>query len=184
LTSAVPELVLPTPRVRRSFLDAMAEFSAEGRGGPPDYTMVGRELRHFGPTWQTPEGFAAYVESMLAESREETPRPDGFVPSTTWWWVEGDEYLGRIAVRHRLTNWLREVGGHIGYDVRPSARRQGHATAMLRAVMPLAAGLGVNPALVTCDVDNIASRRVIEANKGELEDERNGKLRFWVPAPE
>jgi predicted acetyltransferase len=35
--------------------------------------------------------------------------------------------------------------------------------------------------LVTCDVTNTGSRKVIEANGGVLEDERDGKLRFWVP---
>jgi predicted acetyltransferase len=35
--------------------------------------------------------------------------------------------------------------------------------------------------LVTCDDDNVASRRVIEANGGRLEDVRGHKLRFWVP---
>jgi predicted acetyltransferase len=35
--------------------------------------------------------------------------------------------------------------------------------------------------LITCDVDNIASRRVIEHNGGVLEDQREQKLRFWAP---
>jgi predicted acetyltransferase len=89
--------------------------------------------------------------------------------------------LGRIAIRHRLTPQLREVGGHIGYDVRPSARRCGRATAMLRAALPVARTLGIESALVTCDVDNVASRTVIERNGGMLEDQRGDKLRFWVP---
>jgi predicted acetyltransferase len=59
------------------------------------------------------------------------------VPCTTLWWVDGPAHLGRIAIRHRLTPWLREVAGHIGYDVRPSARRRGHATAMLAAALPV-----------------------------------------------
>ena len=46
-----------------------------------------------------------------------------WVLTSTRWWVEGEQYLGRIAVRHELNDFLREVGGHIGYDVRPSARR-------------------------------------------------------------
>jgi predicted acetyltransferase len=97
------------------------------------------------------------------------------------WWVHDEEYLGRIAVRHRLTPQLREVGGHIGYDVRRSARRRGHATAMLRAALPIARRLGIESALVTCDVDNYASRKVIERNGGVLGDQRGDKLRFWVP---
>ena len=52
---------------------------------------------------------------------------------------------------------------------------------MLTQSLPIAGALGIDPALVTCDLDNTASRKVIEAAGGELEDERHGKLRFWVP---
>jgi predicted acetyltransferase len=76
---------------------------------------------------------------------------------------------------------LLESAGHIGYDVAPAARRQGHGTAMLRAALPIAAKLGLSQALITCDVDNIGSRRIIEANGGRLEDVRSGKLRYRVP---
>jgi predicted acetyltransferase len=54
---------------------------------------------------------------------------------------------------------------------------------MLRKARIVAHGLGIERALVTCDVDNIGSRAVIERNGGVLEDERAGKLRFWVPTP-
>jgi predicted acetyltransferase len=176
----MPELTLPVVAVKDSFLAAMAEFVAEGRGTDLDDSMVGREIAEYGPTWTTDQGFAAYVADLRAHALEETPRPQGYVPSTTFWWIEGSQYLGRIAVRHRLTPWLLDQGGHIGYDVRPSARRRGHATAMLRAVLPYAASLGIEQALVTCDDDNVASRKVIEAAGGIFEDQRGRKLRYWV----
>jgi predicted acetyltransferase len=144
--------------------------------------MLGSHLRRRAATWRTEEGFAAYVAALRADALEETPRPTGWVPCTTWWWTAGDAWLGRIALRHRLTPRLLEAGGHIGYDVRPSARRRGYATAMLRAVLPQARALGIASLLVTCEVDNLGSRRVIELNGGRLEDERGGKLRFWLPS--
>lgn len=177
----MPELTPPVARVRLSFLDAMAEFLAEGRGEPSDRTMLGRENQRFGAFWSTPEGFEKYVQAILADAFPETPRAEGLVPATTLWWVDGEEYLARLSIRHELTPFLLDQGGHIGYDVRPSARRRGHATAMLRAALPITKGLGIDPVLVTCDSDNVASRKVIEAAGGVLEDERTGKLRFWVP---
>ena len=177
----MPELVVPTAAVHRSFLDAMREFADEGRGAEDDDTMFGADLRALGDRWREPDVFASYVEQLLAEADAGAPRPAGRVACTTLWWVEGDTFLGRIAIRHRLTDRLREVGGHIGYDVRRSARRRGHATQMLRRALPIAARLGIERALVTCSADNVASRRVIESNGGVLEDCRDDKLRFWVP---
>lgn len=159
----------------------MAEFRAEGRGGPADRSVIGQELRDFGRLWATLEGFSDYVGSLRSQALEDSPRPEGLVPATTLWWVDDDEYLARVAIRHRLTASLLEAGGHISYDVRPSARRRGHATAMLSAALPVALDLGITSALVTCDVTNVASRKVIEANGGVLEDQRSGKLQFRVP---
>lgn len=176
---AVPQLVMPTTDVHASFVEAMEEFRAEGRSG--DHSSIGGHLRDYGDDWQDPTGFAEYVELLRADAQPQTPRREGYGPCTTLWWVDGSEWLGRLAIRHRLTPELREVGGHIGYDVRASARGLGHATAMLRDGLPIAAGLGIDRALITCDVGNIASRKVIAANRGVLADERNGKLRYWVP---
>lgn len=171
------ELTRPHEHLHESFLAAMAEFVEEGRAG--EDSMIGGDLARFGSTWHTDQGFAAYVAETLGESGR--PRHPGFVCQTTWWWVDGADYVGRISLRHELTDRLLQVGGHIGYDVRRSRRREGHATRMLAAVLPRAAERGIDPALVTCDVTNLGSRRVIEANGGVLEDRRGVKLRYWVP---
>lgn len=159
----------------------MDEFRAEGRGVACDHSEIGNYVRDRQDAWSSDEAFRAFVQEVRAQRLEETPRPVGFVPDTELWWIGDDEFLGRVGIRHRLTPALLEVGGHIGYDVRPSARRRGHATAMLREALIVARGLGIESALVTCNVDNVGSRTVIERNGGVLEDERAGKLRFWVP---
>lgn len=176
----MPTLTAPTPTVRVSFLAAMADFAAEGRG-PHDNTMIGREIGTWADSWADPTTFERYVAALRADALEDTPRPAGHVPATTLWWVEGDAYLGRLAIRHRLNESLLERGGHIGYDVPPSARRRGHATAMLRAALPIAAGLGIDKALVCCDEGNVASRKVIETCGGVFEDQRGPMRRYWVP---
>ncbi len=177
----MPTLAPPDASLQASFLAALDEFRAEGRLGPGDSTGLAMEARAGIPGIDDPAGFAAYVAGLRARSLPETPRPPGFVPDTILWFAEGREFIGRLSIRHELNEMLREVGGHIGYDVRPSARRRGHGTEMLRQALPIAHDLRIDPALVTCDVDNLASRRVIEANCGVLEDVRHAKLRFWVP---
>src|SRR4029079_8211785 len=131
--------------------------------------------------WLSDVAFQAFIDEERALCLEETPRPVGYVPSTELWWVEDETFLGRVGIRHRLTPALLEIGGHIGYDVRPSARRRGHATAMLREALIVARGLAIERGLGTCSVDNVGSRTVIERNGGVLEDVRAVKLRFWVP---
>lgn len=158
----------------------MSEFRAEGRGSEQDRTVIGRYVREQGQEFASDESFAKFVAAVRADRLEETPRPEGYVPATELWWVDGDEFLGRIGVRHRLTPALLEAGGHIGYDVRPSARRRGHATEMLRQALVVAREVGIDRALITCDEDNLGSRRVIERNGGVLEDQRGRMLRFWV----
>lgn len=169
--NAVPQLVSPTTRVHASFLVALDEYGAEGRY--PDM----HDLR-----LEEPAAFTAYVESLrrtgLPPGR---PTPPGWVPMTLLWWVDKDRYLGRISIRHELTPALREYGGHIGYDIRPSARRRGHATRMLAAALPVAHRLGIDPALLTCHATNAASVRVIESNDGSLTERKGERLYFRVP---
>jgi predicted acetyltransferase len=173
----MPALITPDTRLKESFLAAMAEFAAEGRTG--DRSGIGNDLERWTGRWETDDGFAAYVQDKIDE-REGPVKPD-WVHCTSLWWAEGDEYIGRMSIRHELNYWLRELGGHIGYDVRRSRRGEGHATAMLAAALPIAHDLGIDSALVTCDDDNLASRIVIERNGGVLDDIRRGKLRFWLP---
>jgi predicted acetyltransferase len=159
----MPRLADPTVSVHESFVESLREV----------------DLR---PGVLTdPAEFAAYVRRLIEQKFAETPRPVGHVPGTTLWWIDGRQFLGRLTIRHRLTPSLERQGGHIGYDVRPSARRKGHATAMLRAALPKARELGIDRALITCDADNIGSRKVIERNGGEFVDEIDGIFRFRVP---
>ena len=144
------ELVTPSPRYRASFLAAEVESNAEGTGrGVTDDVS-----------------FDALLAKYARFASGDVP-PDR-VAETTWWLVDGNEYIGRIACRHALSPFLVVRGGHIGYDVRPSRRGQGHGTRMLQLALPHIAALGIDPALITCDADNVASRKIIETCGGRL----------------
>jgi predicted acetyltransferase len=174
----------PDPALQASYLEALRELTAEGNPQyldlvhPPEPGYAGADFTL--ERLADPAVFAAFCAHTAAFADVATPRPAGWVTSTLLWMVDEDDVVGRISLRHALTPWLLEVGGHVGYAVRPSARRRGHATRALGLVLPVAAARGIEQVLVTCDDTNHASRRVIEANGGVLEDARNGKLRFWI----
>lgn len=102
------------------------------------------------------------------------------VPVTELWYVDDDRYLGTVMIRHELTSTLRHEGGHIGYHVVPAERRRGYATAMLAGARDWCKGFGLTRVLLTCDDDNLGSRRVIEANGGILESNTEGIRRYWI----
>lgn len=85
--------------------------------------------------------------------------------------------------------FLSRYGGHIGFGVRPSARRRGHATEILRRTLIEAGKLGIADVLVTCDKDNLASARTILRNGGVLDSEEYMEAhaavvqRYWIRKP-
>jgi len=180
-------IVRPDARYQRSYLAATDEFGDAHRDGDGDMVQEPDPATGFAGFAFTREGladpdeFRRFVRVRRAEELPETPRPSGRVPCTFLWVVEGDEYLGSIALRHELNDVLRREGGHIGYSIRPSARRQGHASAALQQTLELAGEMGLEQVLVCCAEDNTGSRRIIEAAGGEYEDSRAGQRRYWVP---
>ena len=166
------ELVLPDTRYAGSWVEAVREFGAS--------TMHGSGLWDLTVEDATEETLAARVPGLLAQSDPATVLPEGRVHSDYWWMVEDGEFVGYVAVRHALTDFLLEQGGHIGYAVRPSRRGRGHATRALALALDRARELGLDRVLLTCDEDNVASRRTIERGGGVHEDTRHGKRRYWI----
>lgn len=156
-----PRLVLPTVAVRDSYLE----------GERADCLLRGTSTDWVGPAADDFDAFVAVRRAV---------RILWDVPATTFWYVSGEHYIGTLVIRHRLTPELAEVGGHVGYHVVAPWRRQGHATRMLAAGLIECARLGLDRVLLTCGVDNEASRRVILANGGVPDGSARGEDRFWI----
>jgi len=163
----VASLVRPPVGVHASYLAAIAEYQAEG--GYPDFDDL--EV-------SDPADFHTYVEQLYRDPRN-APAPD-WPEMTLLWWIDGSEYLGRLSIWHALAGPAAR-SGHIGYDIRPRARGRGHAAAMLAAALPIIAGLGIDPAVATVRLGNLASRRVVEASGARLVKADGDRLYFHLP---
>ena len=121
----------------------------------------------------------------LMENKETVPNPD---------WVEAEQYmlvkkgehriLGMINFRHYLNDYLMKIGGHLGYEVRPSERGKGYAKTMLLLCLEKCREYDLDKALVTCDDDNEASKRTILACGGVFDgitkDGSKNVERYWI----
>ena len=166
----MPALIRPALTHQESYVEALVEYQAEGR-----YTQLDlAALRH---------DLSGHIAELLAQ---EALASQMIVPMSVFWLVEGEAFLGRVSIRHYLSSWLLRVGGHIGYDIRPSKRRLGYGSLILQLALPEARRLGITRALLTCDEDNIGSARIIEKGGGVLEDILfieglpKAKRRYWI----
>lgn len=118
---------------------------------------------------QTVEQWLNFIDICSQESTV----PDNLVPSRTYLAIrENDNTLiGMINIRLYLNNYLKLVGGNIGYSVKIQERNKGYATEMLGLGLTICKELNISPILVTCKRNNIASRKVIEKNGGTYIDE-------------
>ena len=177
--SARPEVTLVGPDVRHemSFRAAFAELDNPSDRFSWVYLGESSYEKYFSMT------FAEYVETLRLR---ETVAPPGFVCDTVYWAIYQNEVVGRISVRHELTDFLKRVGGHIGFIVRPSVRGQGIATEMLRQVLITNRVRSIGGVLITCDEGNLASERTILKCGGVLQDvikvdsSKPRKKRFWI----
>ncbi|CAM3161582.1 GNAT family N-acetyltransferase [Paenibacillus lupini] len=166
-------LVRPAMEWKQAYLDFYQEWITSGEDIVPWVVE------------QDPSDFEAMIQWLDDHSNGIDLR-EGWVPDTTFWLATADrEIVGAVNIRHELTPWLMDRGGHIGYGIRPSERRKGYATKLLSQSLQKLKELGVHQALVVCDESNVASAKTI-LNNGGKENERfieeNGNVirRFWI----
>jgi predicted acetyltransferase len=171
------DLLRPTIHLFDSWASAVAEFGdghIDGAGLPSPAT----------PDRETLDALIA--ESITLADTTVAP-PEGRVHNDLYWIVDDGEVVGFLSFRHALNDYLSEVGGHIGYAVRESRRRQGYASKAVDLALDRAREIGLDRVMVTCDDDNEPSARTIERAGGVLQDVRDQSergyplvRRYWI----
>ena len=173
------KLVIPSVEFKESFIEAVREFQA------CDASDLRTRHYHSMSIPELENDFESYLGKLEKMALGEG-LPTGWVPATTYWLVDDATFIGSVNIRHRLTEHLLAIGGHIGYDIRPSMRNRGYGSEILRLALTKTKALGIERALVTCNATNEGSRKIIEKNGGVFEsqelDSESGeeKLRYWI----
>ena len=153
----------PSPIYRDSFLEGAAEFEAENRLDSTYAVCLGYSLRSLARRHDS------FVRDLRALADPNGGSGSLYVDKVLWL-VDRGEYIGQVSIRPDLcTSYLITYGGHIGYSIRPTRRRQGYGRKLLQLTLDASRALGLDRILVTCDSDNLGSRKIIEANGGRFE---------------
>ena len=168
-------LVRPNVKYQKQYIEMMKEWELSGE------KIVPSSIR---------EADYNNFEEMVRDFEEEEKGINlkfNRVPSTTLWGYdeEIDKIVGAVNIRHKLNEELIKNVGHIGDGVRPSQRRKGYATEMVRLALEECKKLGIKRVLMVCNSDNIGSKKSIQKNGGILENEipaKEGKIdqRYWI----
>ena len=145
------ELIPPAPHFLNSYLEACQET-----WGHVHSTYILHD----------PSQYARWKDTIFQQFENEKRGiglPPGYVPSTTFWLVCGERFIGSGNIRHFLNASLREYGGQIGDFIRLSERGKGYGSLLLRMLLSKAEEMGIRETLITCEADNRRSQKHIES---------------------
>ncbi|HMR88666.1 MAG TPA: GNAT family N-acetyltransferase [Saprospiraceae bacterium] len=151
------KLIKPNAKYKNTYIEAIEQFHLENFLN--DKININELKMNF-------EEYLKKIENW----ENKIDLPDNFSPQSEFWLIHNEEYIGTIKIRHNLGNRiLKELGGHIGYFIRPSKRKMGYGKIILRLGLVKAKELNLNEVLITCDINNIGSKKIIESNGGVFE---------------
>lgn len=109
--------------------------------------------------------YSVWVEKMWNNA---SVGDDVWGKSLTYLCFDEAKLVGLLNIRYDLPKNLSEKYGNIGYGVRPSERRKGYATAMLRYALSICKEKGMKQVILGCYKDDFASAATIKRNGGVL----------------
>ncbi len=115
------------------------------------------------------KSYEEWLERITRNKKAETVDPNWVVTDTFFALRESDQkIIGMIDFRHELKGVLKYLG-NCGYSVRPSERRKGYATEMLKLLLQYAKSCGYKKIYLSVEKENAPSHQTILKNGGQLE---------------
>jgi len=109
------------------------------------------------------ENFQDYLNDLRKYS-EGNDLHQGEVITSTFWLIDKKDVVGVVRIRHQEI----ENAGHIGYDISPDCRNRGYGFQILKMALEKAKKIGIEELILTCNIDNATSKKIIEKNNGKL----------------
>lgn len=164
------KLVKPSFKYKNNYINFIIEAHREGRR---------KKIK----TKSLKKDFSSYLKKIKQSEKGQNLK-QGKVPASMYWLVKKGRIIGQISFRHQLTENLLKCGGHVGYEIRSSERQKGYGKEILRLGLKKAKKKKLQELLLTCDDENIASSKIIEANGGQFQDKvvykDKTKRRYWI----
>ena len=109
----------------------------------------------------------SFVKTIRNKSKDKGLAP-GQLPFTRYWLIDGDEYIGTLRLSKNISQEMKYNEGNMGYQIRPSKRKKGYGSEVLRLGLLKAKKIGLKQVYLNCSVDNTASQKIIKKNRGRL----------------
>jgi predicted acetyltransferase len=131
-----------------------------------NYALAYRKINdehYFSKYKKALENFQDYL-NYLYNCSQGNGLPQGEVITSTFWLIDDKEVVGVVRIRHQEV----DCAGHIGYDISPDYRNRGYGFQILKLALKKAIKIGIEEVILTCNIDNMASKKIIEKNNGKL----------------
>ena len=131
-----------------------------------NYALAYRKINdehYFNKYKKALENFQDYLNDIHNYSQGKN-LPHGEVITSTFWLIDKKEVVGVVRIRHQEV----ECAGHIGYDISPNCRNRDFGFQILKLALEEAIKIGIEEVILTCNIDNIASKKIIEKSNGKL----------------